>query len=128
VKPLDDIIAAARAGPRHIVLVDGEDSRIGAAAMRAVRDRIARITLVGDTARIVEVLASQGADPHDFSIEEPVASGRSSNDVIIPTINSYVLQQQLPNAQLILYPDGNHGSFYQYPVLFVKHATLFLDT
>ena len=33
----------------------------------------------------------------------------------------------LPNAQLILYPDANHGSFYQYPELFVDHATLFLD-
>ena len=78
-KPLDDIIAAARAGPRHIVLVDGEDPRIVAAAMRAVRDRIARITLVGNAARIVEVLASQGADPHDFSIEDPVASGRTES-------------------------------------------------
>jgi pimeloyl-ACP methyl ester carboxylesterase len=52
---------------------------------------------------------------------------QGSNDVIIPTINSYVLQQKLPNAQLILYPDANHGSFYQYPDLFLKHATLFLD-
>jgi pimeloyl-ACP methyl ester carboxylesterase len=52
---------------------------------------------------------------------------QGSNDVIIPTTNSYVLQQKLPNAQLILYPDANHGSFYQYPELFVAHATLFLD-
>jgi hypothetical protein len=42
-------------------------------------------------------------------------------------MNSYVLQQKLPNAQLILYPDANHGSFYQYPELFVAHATQFLD-
>jgi hypothetical protein len=47
--------------------------------------------------------------------------------VIIPTYNSYVLQQNLPNAQLILYPDANHGSFYQYPELFVAEATEFLD-
>jgi pimeloyl-ACP methyl ester carboxylesterase len=57
----------------------------------------------------------------------PTLIVQGSNDVIIPTINSYVLQQKLPNAQLILYPDANHGSFYQYPELFVKHATLFLD-
>jgi pimeloyl-ACP methyl ester carboxylesterase len=58
----------------------------------------------------------------------PTLIVQGNNDVIIPTMNSYVLQQKLPNAQLILYPDANHGSFYQYPDLFVKHATLFLDT
>jgi pimeloyl-ACP methyl ester carboxylesterase len=62
----------------------------------------------------------------DIGIPTLIVQG--SKDVIIPTINSYVLQQKLPNAQLILYPDANHGSFYQYPDLFVKHATLFLDT
>jgi hypothetical protein len=38
------------------------------------------------------------------------------------------LQQNLPNAQLIVYPDSSHGSFYQYPELFVAQATQFLDT
>jgi glutathione S-transferase len=36
---------------------------------------------------------------------------QGNNDVIIPTMNSYVLQQRLPNAQLIIYPDAHHGSF-----------------
>jgi pimeloyl-ACP methyl ester carboxylesterase len=49
-----------------------------------------------------------------------------SNDVIIYTVNSFILQQNLPNAQLILYPDGNHGVQYQYPELFVEHVTQFL--
>jgi pimeloyl-ACP methyl ester carboxylesterase len=57
----------------------------------------------------------------------PVLVVQGSNDVIIPTRHSYTLQQNLPNAQLILYPDANHGSFYQYPELFVAHATLFLN-
>jgi len=59
-------------------------------------------------------------------IRQPVLIVQGSNDQIIPTIHSYVLQQNLPNAQLILYPDAGHGSFYQYPDLFLKHAALFL--
>ena len=46
-------------------------------------------------------------------IRQPALIVQGSNDVIIPAVNSYVLQQNLPNAQLILYPDANHGSFYQ---------------
>jgi pimeloyl-ACP methyl ester carboxylesterase len=47
--------------------------------------------------------------------------------VIIYAVNSFVLQQHLPNAQLVLYPDANHGSQYQYPKLFVRHVSLFLS-
>ena len=61
------------------------------------------------------------------SLRLPTLIVQGSNDVIIPTHNSHILQQHLPNAQLIIYPDANHGSFYQYPELFVAHATLFLD-
>jgi pimeloyl-ACP methyl ester carboxylesterase len=50
-----------------------------------------------------------------------------SNDVIIYTVNSFNLQQNIPNAQLILYPDANHGSHYQYPELFVQHVNIFLN-
>jgi pimeloyl-ACP methyl ester carboxylesterase len=60
-------------------------------------------------------------------IRQPTLIVQGSNDVIVPTVNSYVLQQNLPNAQLIVYPDANHGSFYQYPKLFVSQASEFLD-
>jgi pimeloyl-ACP methyl ester carboxylesterase len=59
-------------------------------------------------------------------IRQPTLIVQGSNDVIIPTVNSYVLQQNLPNAQLIVYPDANHGSFFQYPELFVSEANQFL--
>ena len=48
-------------------------------------------------------------------------------DVIIYSVNSFILQQNLPNAQLIFYPDASHGSQYQYPELFVAHVSMFLD-
>jgi pimeloyl-ACP methyl ester carboxylesterase len=57
----------------------------------------------------------------------PVLVVNGTEDIVIPTINSYILQQFLPDAQLILYPDANHGAHFQYPELFVRHARIFLD-
>jgi len=67
-------------------------------------------------------------DPYAYlkRIAQPTLVVNGSSDVIIYTVNSYILQQHLPNAQLILYPDSNHGSQYQYPELFVEHVTQFL--
>jgi pimeloyl-ACP methyl ester carboxylesterase len=73
------------------------------------------------------IAGGESAQDHLGDIRLPTLIVQGSNDLIIPTMNSYVLQQKLPNAHLIVYPDANHGSFYQYPDLFVKHATLFLD-
>jgi pimeloyl-ACP methyl ester carboxylesterase len=61
-------------------------------------------------------------------IRQPTLVVQGSNDVIVPTVNSYILQQNLPNAELIVYPDANHGSFYQYPQLFVSDADQFLTS
>ncbi|MDE1991168.1 MAG: alpha/beta hydrolase [Rhizobiaceae bacterium] len=61
------------------------------------------------------------------SIRQPVLVLQGSDDAIIPTVHSLTLQHELPNAQLVVYPDSGHGSIYQYPELFVTHANLFLD-
>ena len=60
-------------------------------------------------------------------IKQPTLVVNGSDDVIIDTINSYILQQNLPNAQLVIYPDSAHGSLYQYPELFVRHVSMFLS-
>lgn len=70
----------------------------------------------------------EGSYDYLKTIRQPTLVVNGSNDLIIYTINSFILQQNLPDAQLILYPDANHGAPYQYPELFVKHASLFLDT
>lgn len=67
--------------------------------------------------------------PYDYlkAIQQPTLVVNGSNDVIIYTVNSFILQQNLPNAQLIIYPDSAHGSHHQYPALFAADVTRFLD-
>ena len=80
----------------------------------------------------IEAIGKWGAPrekPFEYlkSIRQPVLVVNGSEDVIIYPVNSFILQQHLPNAQLILYPDANHGSQYQYPERFVRHVSLFLS-
>jgi pimeloyl-ACP methyl ester carboxylesterase len=86
-----------------------------------------------------QVYAGQGTAIHTYgttkdpayailkNLKNPVLVVNGTNDIIIPTINSYILQQFLPNAELIIYPDANHGAHFQYPDRFVTHTKLFLD-
>jgi pimeloyl-ACP methyl ester carboxylesterase len=86
-----------------------------------------------------QVYAGQGTAIHTYgttkdpaysilkNIRVPVLVVNGTYDTIVPTINSYILQQFLPDAELIIYPDANHGSHFQYPDRFVTHAKLFLD-
>jgi len=60
------------------------------------------------------------------NIKIPVLIVGGKSDIIFYTINSFYLQQNLPNAQLIVYPDAAHGSLFQYPELIVEHTSMFL--
>ncbi|GGX80469.1 alpha/beta fold hydrolase [Massilia dura] len=60
-------------------------------------------------------------------IMQPTLVVNGHTDIMVPTINAFTLQQYIPNAQLILYPDSGHGSQFQYPLQFVQQTALFLD-
>jgi pimeloyl-ACP methyl ester carboxylesterase len=72
-----------------------------------------------------------GAAPDSFEylqgISHPALVVNGSDDIVVPTINSYILQQNLPNAELILFPDSNHGSHFQFTERFSRYVTDFVD-
>jgi pimeloyl-ACP methyl ester carboxylesterase len=66
----------------------------------------------------------------DISISEinhPVLIIQGSNDEMMDSDTSYELFKAIPNTVLSYYPDSAHGSFFQYPEMFVQQANDFLN-
>lgn len=61
----------------------------------------------------------------DLTIPTFIAQGK--DDVMLSTVNSYVMQQQMPNARLKIYPDSGHGFLFQFAQEFAKDVNDFLD-
>jgi len=72
--PLDAIVSAAKADPRRIVLAEGEDPRIVAGALRAARDGLAQITLLGSEDKVRSVFHAQDEKPDGIAIVDPARS------------------------------------------------------
>ena len=61
-------------------------------------------------------------------ILHPTLVVQGFHDEMIPVRNSYWLAENLPNAVLLVYPDAGHGSLFQYPESFARHAAAFLSS
>jgi pimeloyl-ACP methyl ester carboxylesterase len=108
-------------------------------AGRAFIDRITARTEDRDIPFSAETIAAYLAAVHDWGapaqggfdylcgISQPTLVVNGNNDIVIPTVNSYHLFQHLPNAELWLLPDANHGSHFQYVDRFVRRVIDFLD-
>ena len=71
---LPAIVAKARRSPRTIVLSEGEDDRIVAAGLRAVREGVAKIVLVGAADTVRQRIHEAGGDPTSVAIHDPANS------------------------------------------------------
>jgi pimeloyl-ACP methyl ester carboxylesterase len=60
-------------------------------------------------------------------IIQPTLVANGDDDRMMHTKNSRLLAEQLPNAELRIYPDANHGFLNQYPEVFADHIIEFLD-
>ena len=78
-------------------------------------------------ARIEWGQRGDGRQDYLGQIQAPTLVVNGSRDIVIPTINSLTLQQKLPNAKLVLYPDSGHAAHFQYPDDFVHEVVHFLD-
>jgi pimeloyl-ACP methyl ester carboxylesterase len=111
-----------------------ESQRAGRAWLTRTRARLDRDPQVSvETALAHREAANRWAEkyPDGYAylrkIECPTLVVNGNNDIVVLTVNSYILAQNIPNARLVLYPDSNHGSHFQYHDDFVAQVNLFLD-
>lgn len=97
-----------------------------------VRDRdlpVSRDSAVAQLAAIREWGTIPSIDRYSTlkRITHPTLIVHGNKDIVVQPINALILAEHLPNAQLIIYPDSNHGAQYQHAKSFLAHVKLFLD-
>jgi pimeloyl-ACP methyl ester carboxylesterase len=60
------------------------------------------------------------------NIAAPTLVANGDHDLMVPTVNSFLLAGHLPDARLTIYPDANHGFLFQYPHEFAVEVNAFL--
>ena len=88
---------------------------------------VSESTIKAQVAALVAWSQGKGsAFPRLGEIKQPVLVANGHNDVMVPTINSFVMAQKIKDATLIIYPDSGHGFLFQYPGTFTQHVLNFL--
>lgn len=98
-------------------LIERTQDRDADAKMQAISAQITALTRWGTDAPTIEL----------NKIQLPVLIVSGSNDEMMESMNSVELFKSIPNSIVTLYPDSAHGSFFQYPEIFVDQANSFLN-
>jgi pimeloyl-ACP methyl ester carboxylesterase len=61
-------------------------------------------------------------------IRRPTLVANGDNDTMIPTVNSHILADHLPDARVRIFPDAGHGFLFQWPVEFAAVVETFLGS
>jgi pimeloyl-ACP methyl ester carboxylesterase len=94
-------------------------------------DRDADTTLATRDAQLDAIHTWGIPDPSKLGrlagITQPVLVAGGDNDRMVPTRNSRLLADRLPNARLRIYADAGHGFLFQYPAEFSADVEAFLS-
>ena len=82
------------------------------------------------TAQVKAVLGWAQPNPGALNelknITQPVLIAQGESDLPVPVSNAINMSKNIPNAQLIVYPDAGHAAVFQFPDKFVQSALVFL--
>ncbi|WP_295721710.1 alpha/beta hydrolase [Mucilaginibacter sp.] len=70
---------------------------------------------------------SEGSFDYLKKLIHPVLLISGKNDLVFPTVNAFILQQHLPDAKLVIYPNSNHGSIFQFQEDVILQVNTFLN-
>ncbi|KAM0280370.1 hypothetical protein ACHAQH_004083 [Verticillium albo-atrum] len=78
-----------------------------------------------------KVIIGFASNPDNFArlqdVNTTVLIPNGHTDVMLPTVNSFILQQQLPYPYLDISPDSGHGHLFQFPKAYAEALETFLS-
>ena len=94
----------------------------------AGRDIATSNEAIGAQAKAIITFGYQKDEDHKqlSAIRQPVLIVNGTSDLIVPSVNSYVLSQYIRDSKLVIWSDAGHGGLFQYQEDFVREVELFL--
>ena len=62
------------------------------------------------------------------TIQQPTLIVHGTRDIVVDSVNAFILSEHLCDARLLMLPDASHGAQSQHAELFLANARLFLNS